>query len=200
VALQGLGACGSKALAMLLDEGADVIAADLLLGEYGRVELAFPAAWEDSINCHAWERWLVSGRLCAVRAELALAMERTDEALTWARRALDMARNTGRKKYEVVAMTTLGGALSASGLSEEARMQLRAAVAEADGLGSPLYRWRARAALGDAMRPIDGVDAADACIAEAAAIIREVVAGLAPERGAVYVASPQVAAVLDAVS
>ena len=179
---------------------ADVIAADLLLGEYGRVELAFPAAWEDSINCHAWERWLVSGRLCAVRAELALAMERTDEALTWARRALDMARNTGRKKYEVVAMTTLGGALSASGLSEEARMQLRAAVAEADGLGSPLYRWRARAALGDAMRPIDGVDAADACIAEAAAIIREVVAGLAPERGAVYVASPQVAAVLDAVS
>ncbi len=44
------------------------------------------------------------------------------------------------------------------------------------------------------------LDAADAHLMDAAGIIREVVAGLSPERGAVYAAAPQVAAVLDAVS
>jgi tetratricopeptide (TPR) repeat protein len=183
-----------------LNARADVIAADLLRGELGRVEVAMPGAWEDSVNSSAWERWLVSGRLCAIRAELALGMRRIDDALTWARRALEMARSTGRTKYEVISSITIGSALTMSGLAEDARTELRAAVPEADALGSPLYRWQARAALADAIRQLEGVDAADACIADAAAIIREVVAGLAPERGAGYVAAPQVAAVLDAVS
>jgi hypothetical protein len=142
----------------------------------------------------------VTGRLCAIRAELALETKRIEDAVTWGRRALEMATSTGRKKYEVISRIALGGALSTSGLAEEARTELRVAVAEADALGSPLYRWQARAALADAVRPLDGVDVADARMAEAAAIIREVVAGLAPERGALYVAAPQVAAVLDAVS
>ena len=131
---------------------ADVIAADLLLGELGRVESAFPTAWDDACNGHAWERWLVSGRLCSIRAELALEMKRIDEAMTWARRALDMARIGSRKKYEVIATMTLGAAMSAAGLAEDARTELRIAVAEADVLGSPLYRWQTRAALADAVR------------------------------------------------
>jgi hypothetical protein len=179
---------------------ADVIAADLLLGELGRVEHAFPSAWDDACNGHAWERWLVSGRLCSIRAELALRMTRPEEAMTWARRALDMARSGSRKKYEVIASMTLGAALSASGLAEDARTELRIAVEEADILGSPLYRWQTRAVLADAVRSIEGVDAADVHLAEAAGIIREVVAGLSPERGAVYAAAPQVGAILDAAS
>jgi class 3 adenylate cyclase/tetratricopeptide (TPR) repeat protein len=179
---------------------ADVIAADLLLGELGRVEVAFPQAWDDARECLAWERWLVSGRLCAIRAELALEMKRADDAVTWARRALEMASTSGRKKYEVIATTTLGAALSATGLAEEASRELRGAVAEADALGSPLFRWKTRVALADAVRPLEGLDAADAHLADAAGIIREVVAGLSPARGAVYAAAPQVAAVLDAVS
>jgi class 3 adenylate cyclase/tetratricopeptide (TPR) repeat protein len=179
---------------------ADVIAADLLQGEYGRVEVAFPTAWDDACNGHAWERWLVSGRLCAIRAELALGMKRHEEAVIWARRALEMARIGSRKKYEVIATMTLGAALSVSGLAEDARTELRVAVAEADVLGSPLYRWQTRAALADAVGPLDGVDAADAYLVEAAGIIREVVAGLSPERGAVYAAAPRVGAILDAVS
>jgi tetratricopeptide (TPR) repeat protein len=179
---------------------ADAIAADLLRGELGRVEAAFPSAWDDACNGDAWERWLVSGRLCSIRAELALGMKRTEEAMTWARRALEMARTGSRKKYEVIATMTLGAALSATGLAEEARAELRNAVGWADVLGSPLYRWQARAALADAVRPLDGVDAADGHTEEAGKIIREVVAGLSPERGALYVAAPQVAAVLDAVS
>jgi tetratricopeptide (TPR) repeat protein len=175
---------------------ADVIAADVLLGELGRVEAAFPQAWDDALECLAWERWLVSGRLCSIRAQLALEMKRPDDAVTWARWALEMAVTAGRKKYEVIATTTLGAALSASGLAEEASAELRRAVAEADALGSPLYRWQSRAALAEAVRPLEGLDAADALLADAAGIIREVVAGLSPERGAVYAAAPQVAAVL----
>jgi tetratricopeptide (TPR) repeat protein len=179
---------------------ADVIAADLLLGELGRVEAAFPQAWDDARECLAWERWLVSGRLCAIRAELALEMKRPDDAMTWARRALEMATTSGRKKYEVIATTTLGAALTASGLAEEASAELRRAVAGADVLGSPLFRWQTRAALADAVRQVEGLDAADTHLVEAAGIIREVVAGLSPARGAVYAAAPQVATVLEAVS
>ena len=127
-------------------------------------------------------------------------MKRPDEAATWARRALEMATIAGRKKYEVIATMTLGAALSATGLAEEASDELRHAVTEADALGSPLYRWQTRAALADAVRPLEGLDAADAHLVDAAGIIREVVAGLSPARGAVYATAPQVAAVLEAAS
>jgi hypothetical protein len=90
--------------------------------------------------------------------------------------------------------------LSATGLAEEPSRELRGAVAEADALGSPLFRWKTRVALADAVRPLEGLDAADAHLSDAAGIIREVVAGLSPARGAVYAVAPQVAAVLDAVS
>ncbi|MEA2579452.1 MAG: hypothetical protein QOE83_344 [Actinomycetota bacterium] len=179
---------------------ADVIAADLLRGEYGRVETAFPQTWEDALGSLAWERWLVSGRLCSIRAELALATGHADDALTWARRARDMARVATRTKYEVIATMTIGSALSASGLAEEAVAELRTAVSAADALGSPLYRWQARAALAVSLRPLQGADAADTIAAEAAAILRDVIAGLSPERSAGYAAAPQVAAVLDTVS
>jgi class 3 adenylate cyclase/tetratricopeptide (TPR) repeat protein len=179
---------------------ADVIAADLIRGEFGRVEVAFPETFEDAASSLAWERWLVSGRLCSNRAELALAMKQPEEALTWARRALEMARTAGRKKYEVIATMTLGRALTASGLADGATTELRTAVAEADALGSPLYRWQTRAALADAVRAVEGEDAADTHMTEAVAIIREVLAALSPEHAAGYAAAPQVAAVLSAVS
>ena len=127
-------------------------------------------------------------------------MKQPDEALTWARRALDMAPVSGRKKYEVIASTTLGRALLASGLAGEATAELRAALAEADALGSPLYRWQARAALADAVRAARGRGRGRRALAEAAAIIREVLAALSPEHAAGYAAAPQVAAVLAAVS
>ncbi|MBA3691669.1 MAG: hypothetical protein H0W82_09705, partial [Actinobacteria bacterium] len=179
---------------------ADVIAADLIRGEYGRVEVAFPETYEDATSSLAWERWLVSGRLSAVRAELALAMEQPEEALEWAGRALAMARVSGRKKYEIIASTALGQALTASGLAGEAATQLRTAVVEADGLGSPLYRWQTRAALAEAIRPVEGENAADANLLEAATIIREILAALSPEHAVGYASAPQVASVLAAVS
>jgi class 3 adenylate cyclase/tetratricopeptide (TPR) repeat protein len=179
---------------------ADVLAADLIRGEYGRVEVAFPETFEDAMNSLAWERWLVSGRLSAVRAELCLAMKQPEDALTWARRAQSMARVSGRKKYEVIGSISLGQALTASGLAGDATPGLHSAIAEADALGSPLYRWQTRAALADAVRAVEGEDAADALLLEAAVIIREVLAALSPDHAAGYAAAPQVTAVLEAVS
>jgi hypothetical protein len=80
------------------------------------------------------------------------------------------------------------------------RTELRRAFAEAEALGTPLYRWQVRAALADAIRTLDGEDAADARLLEAAGIIREVLAALSPDHAATYAAAPQVASVLDAVS
>jgi hypothetical protein len=100
----------------------------------------------------------------------------------------------------VIASIALGQALTASGLAGEATEKLRAALAEADALRSPLYRWQTRAALADAVRTVEGEDAADAHLAEAASIIREVLAALSPEHAAGYAAAPQVAAILEAVS
>ena len=74
--------------------------------------------------------------------------------MTWSDRALQLARPVGRRKYEVVSMITLGRALTAKGLFAEAAEQLKESVALADALGSPLYRWQARAALAEAARGV----------------------------------------------
>jgi class 3 adenylate cyclase/tetratricopeptide (TPR) repeat protein len=176
---------------------ADLIGADLLLHDYGSVETAWPGAWDDAVASQAWERWLISGRLAADRAELELALGRLDDAVTWARRAIEMARSASRRKYEAIALTLLGRALAAQGLAEEATAELRSAVAAADALGSPLFRWQARAALAAAARTANDASG-DEAIQDASAIIRGIAASLSPERAAVYLAAPQVVEVLEA--
>jgi tetratricopeptide (TPR) repeat protein len=176
---------------------ADLIGAHLLHRDFGRVEKDWPQAWDDAVASNAWERWLISGRLAADRAELELALGRPDEAVTWARRATEMARSASRRKYLAISLTTLGQALTTQGLAQEATAELRSAVAEADALGSPLFRWQARAALAAAARGT-GDGAADELIHEAQTIILGVAASLSPEREAVYLAAPQVVQVLEA--
>jgi len=119
-------------------------------------------------------------------------MNRLDDALTWGRRALEMAVAGSRKKYDAIARMTIGRTLIAHGLREEATAELRRAVAMSDALGSPLIRWQSRAALAQALAATDP----DPVYAEAATIIRTVVAGLTPEHAAVYLAAPEVAVVL----
>ena len=172
---------------------ADLIGAHLLVGELGLVERAWPNAWEDALAVKAWEHWLITGRLAAYRAELEMEMGRYDDAVTWARRALERARAVHRRKYEAIALTTLGRALTAQGFGEAAAKELRSAVEVADALGSPLVRWQARAALAQA-----GPSDREVELQDAASIIRDVAASLAPERAEVYVSAPQVVEVLQA--
>jgi len=63
--------------------------------------------------------------------------------------------------------------------------------------GSPLLRWRTRAALGTALsRRAETATEGEAELRSAAAIIEEIVATLAPERAERYATAPQVAQVL----
>ena len=66
---------------------ADLIGAQLLLGDFSPIERTWEATWEDALASEAWERWLVSGRLAANRAELEFGLGRFDDAVTWSRRA-----------------------------------------------------------------------------------------------------------------
>jgi class 3 adenylate cyclase/tetratricopeptide (TPR) repeat protein len=175
---------------------ADLIAAELLLGELGTVERLWPSAWDDAQEVKAWEHWLVSGRLAVARAQLDLGVGELHDALTWSRRALEMAASGGRPKYEAIALTTLGQVLTQQGLGEQAVVELRRAVAIADQLGSPLVRWETRAALAAAERAA-GHDP-EASLTDAAAIIHTVASSLSPERAETYLAAPAVRAVLDA--
>jgi class 3 adenylate cyclase/tetratricopeptide (TPR) repeat protein len=173
---------------------ADLIGAELLLGELGTVERLWPAAWDDALEVQAWEHWLVSGRLAVARAQLELGLGSLDDAVTWSRRALDMAESGGRPKYEAIALQTLGQALTQQGLAEEAVGELARAVAIADKLGSPLVRWETRAALASAQRAA-GADPQQR-LTESAGIIKEVAASLSPERAHTYLGATPVRAVL----
>jgi class 3 adenylate cyclase/tetratricopeptide (TPR) repeat protein len=179
---------------------ADVISAELLLGHVGNVERSWSSVWDDAVASRGWERWLITGRLASARADMELERGLVDDAVTWARRALEMARTTRRRKYEIASLITLGSALAAQGLSEDAADELRTAVRLADGPGgSPLLRWRARAALGTAaLQRAETALEGEAELQAAGSIIHEVAAALAPERADRYVAAPQVARVLEA--
>ena len=177
---------------------ADVFAARVLRGDLSDARHEWGALWDDAIASKAWEQRLVSGRLAAIRADLDLSMGRAEDALTWGGRAIEMAVASRRKKYEAIARTTVGRALTTQYLYEEALVELRRAVATSDDLGSPLVRWQSRAALAQALAGA-GADAGTV-FAEAAEIIQAVTARLSPEHAAGYLAAQPVVEVLDSVS
>ena len=179
---------------------ADVISADLLLGQIGNVERSWSGTWDAAAASHGWERWLITGRLASVRADLELERGRLDDAVTWARRALKMALEVNRRKYEISALITLGSALAAQGLNEDAAGQLRTAVRLADeSRGSPLLRWRAKAAFGiAALQQAQTAAEGEAALQAAAEAIHEVAASLAPDRAYRYLLAQQVVRVLEA--
>ncbi len=174
---------------------ADCFAGWVMSGEVRRATRAWDALWEDALGSKAWERWLVSGRLAALRAELDLFTGRSSDSLVWAQRAIDMAASAGRRKYLAVAGTTLGRALTASGLGEAAVSQLRKAVGIADSIGTPALRWPAHAALAEALAAA-GADPSGTW-ATAVSVIDDMASGLAPARAARFRSAPSVEAVLS---
>ncbi len=179
---------------------ADLAGAQVLMDDLAAVERSWSSLWDDALASGGWERWLVSGRLAAYRAELDLASGRLDDALLWSTRAIELAEQAGRRKYLANAKTTLGRVLTAQGESTSATAELRSAVALADELGSPLLRWQARAALSRAERAVKGAgDEADRHAQEAIDIIRAVVKELTPEHAEGYLAAAPVVEALDLV-
>jgi class 3 adenylate cyclase/tetratricopeptide (TPR) repeat protein len=171
----------------------DLISAHMLIGELGEAEQMWPSAWDDALASVAWERWLVGGRLAVLLAELELEGGRLDEAVTWARRAIETAVSTRRRKYEVISRITLGRVLVAHGEHDAALGELHPAVDGADALGSPLFRWQSRGALGEAQKGSSDERAeAESTLKEAVVIVHEVADSLSPERSAAYLDAPQV--------
>jgi class 3 adenylate cyclase/tetratricopeptide (TPR) repeat protein len=175
---------------------ADAFAARVIRGDVSDAQDGWRSLWEDAVTSKAWERWVVTGRLAAARADLELLLGHPEEAVTWGARAIEMAVASSRRKYEAIARTTVGRSLVAQRLYEDAAVELRRAVALADALGSPLLRWQSRAALAQALAKT-GPDP-DAVYDEAARIIRAVAANLTSQRAATYLSAPQVAEVLEA--
>jgi hypothetical protein len=81
---------------------------DVLAGEIGAAETRWPQLWEDVLATPAWERWFLGGKMASLRAEMALQAEDLAAAAVWAERAIVMAREVRRVKYEAVSRRPSG--------------------------------------------------------------------------------------------
>jgi class 3 adenylate cyclase/tetratricopeptide (TPR) repeat protein len=181
-----------------MNASVDLIQTDLMAGEVGAAEVRWRKLWDEVLATPAWERWLLGGKMAALRAGIALETEPPEAAAEWAEKAIGMARSVGRAKYESVARAILGKALLAMGRRKDALRELQEAVRGADMLGNPAARWGTRADLAAALDAAGDDEGGESALREAAGIIREVEASLAPERAKRFVATPQVARVLIA--
>jgi class 3 adenylate cyclase/tetratricopeptide (TPR) repeat protein len=181
-----------------MNAAVDLIQTDLMAGEVGAAEVRWRETWDEVMATPAWERWLLGGKMAALRAGIALETESPEVAAEWAQKAIAMARTVRRAKYEAVARAVMGKALLAMGRHQEALSELHKAVKGADLLGDPAARWRARADLASVRGAMGDGDGQEKMFREAAGIIHAIEAGLAPERAKRFVATPQVARVLIA--
>jgi tetratricopeptide (TPR) repeat protein len=174
----------------------DLIQTDLLTGDLGAAGARWRGLWDEVLATPAWERWLLGGKLAALRAEIALEVEGPDEAVRWAEEAIGMARVVRRTKYETAARATLGRALLADGRTDDAVRELRTALRDADALANPSWRWQIGAALARALLAAGEDEGAAQAFGAAAGVLRGIAADLSPERAARFVAVPSVADVL----
>jgi tetratricopeptide (TPR) repeat protein len=177
----------------------DLIFTDLLAGDVGSAQAAWPQMWQDAEHATAWTKWLIYGRLAAARAAIALVAETAESAAEWGRRAIEIATRTRRRKYETHGRIALGEALARLGERDEALAELTRAAAIADELvGQPL-RWETRAALGRTAYALGDDDQAAVAYGEAGRLVDDFVATLAPERAAMLAAAPLVEEIRAAV-
>jgi class 3 adenylate cyclase/tetratricopeptide (TPR) repeat protein len=177
--------------------GSDLLLTQILAGDIGGAQAAWPALWESASKATAWSTWLIAGRLAYARAEIALHAEAAESSLEWADRAIQIARRTLRRKYEARSLQVRGQALAKLGRHDEALEELRAAVALNDELVNPPARWQARAALGAVLRVSGDDEAAAAAYEEAGDLVDTFVATLAPERAARVLAASDVAEIVS---
>jgi class 3 adenylate cyclase/tetratricopeptide (TPR) repeat protein len=175
----------------------DLLFTDLLEGDVGRAQSAWPAVWNDAAAATGWTQWLVYGRLAVARAEIALHAEEAESAIEWAQRAIELARQTLRRKYEARSLSILGEALARAGRWQEAITQLEAGVALADELVNPPARWHARASLGRAAYELGDDGRAATAYGEATELVEAFASTLAPERAARLLRSPAITELLS---
>ena len=176
--------------------GSDLLFTQLLAGDIGGAQAAWPSRWDGADHATAWTTWLIRGRLATARAEIAVQAESAELAIEWARRSLAIARRTRRRKYEARSLTLLGQALARLRRRDEALEALRTAVPIADDLVGPPARWQARAALAEVAYTLGRDDLAAASFEEAAQLVESFAATLAAARRARFLSAPQIEQIL----
>jgi class 3 adenylate cyclase/tetratricopeptide (TPR) repeat protein len=177
--------------------GSDLLFTRLLAADIGRAQGTWPSLWEGAEHATAWTTWLIVGRLLCARAEIALHAESPESAAEWAERAITVTRRTKRRKYEARSLTLLGQALARMGRREDAFTALRSAVEITDDLVGAPARWHARAALGQVSYAVGDDETAAAAYDEAAGLIENFGAALAPERKTRLMAAPPIEEILS---
>jgi class 3 adenylate cyclase/tetratricopeptide (TPR) repeat protein len=177
--------------------GSDLLFTELLAGEVGPAQAAWPSLWEGAEQATAWTTWLIAGRLLCARAEIALHAESPESAAEWAERALRVTRRTKRRKYEARSLTLFGQAQARLHRRDEAFEALRSGVEIADDLVGAPARWHARAALGEASYALGDDETAAVAYDEAASLVESFAATLAPERKERVIAAPPIDEILS---
>jgi class 3 adenylate cyclase/tetratricopeptide (TPR) repeat protein len=175
----------------------DLVFTQLLAGDVGGAQAVWPALWEGVAHATGWTTWLIAGRLATARAEIALHAESSETSVEWARRAIEIAQRTRRRKYEARSLTILGEALGQLGRRDEALAALRTAVALTDELIGQPGRWRAREALARVAHLLGEDDAASAAYGEAEELIESFAGTLAPARSARFLTTPAIDGILS---
>jgi hypothetical protein len=136
---------------------------DLLLiaarrGDPGSVGSLFDETVEASRKNPGWHGWLWELRVSQMRAELALAREEWEAALTAALEGIAQCRRRTRPKYEVLGLITCAQARVQLGQTAEAIADVNLAVVVARTVEDPALLLRAL----DVSIALDGSDAAAA--------------------------------------
>ncbi|HXF98696.1 MAG TPA: adenylate/guanylate cyclase domain-containing protein [Gaiellaceae bacterium] len=173
----------------------DLLVLDLLAGEVGRAEAAWPSLWEAAAQTKGWHQWLWITRLRHAQAEISLAAGRAEEAAQLAAEALAEAERYRRRKYIAASRLVLGQALHAL-RHAQARDELRRALQDAQALGHPPSLWTAATALARALADAGDDEGAEGAAALARETVDAFAAGLSATRRERFLASPHLEAAL----
>jgi class 3 adenylate cyclase/tetratricopeptide (TPR) repeat protein len=168
----------------------DLLVLDVMTGDIGRAEAAWPGLWEAATETKGWHQWLWTTRLLHAKGEIALGLGRHEDAANAAREALATAERYRRRKYVQASQLTLGRALAALGRPEEAIAELEGALAGAQALAHPPSIWSAAAALARARLAAGRDDGAEEAAELARTTLDGFVARLSATRRERFLASP----------
>jgi class 3 adenylate cyclase/tetratricopeptide (TPR) repeat protein len=175
----------------------DLLKADMAAGETGRAETSWPALWDEAGGLKGWHQWLVRGRLLQAKAEILLALGRTEKAAEAATEATTYWQRYPRPKYEAAGRATLGEALLVLGRIADGVRELERAVDIAERLRHPSSTWNHSAALARALSTAGDDKGATQSAGAAREAIQAVASTLSPERQTTFLQSPHIVGILS---
>ncbi len=138
----------------IISAGIDSLLTFARIHEPGRAERLLEETAAAAASTTGWHQWLWQLRLTQAKAELALARDALDEAVTTATESIEQSRARGRPKYEALGLITRARGLHALARTRDAIADTKTAVNVADRTGDPMLMLLAL----DALIGLDGND------------------------------------------